>query len=353
MKKFMTYIAVFIIITACMLMFFIRNFPAEMAELSLDGSVNPSQIDIAMLDNSIYDYLNIYDIFVRSENANVYSGNINILLRKSDIKAGLMTYKDDEIIMGENYMQENFNYSLLGEKYESQFGEYNVNCIIKNSDKTYYRNISILDDINIKGQRLYISLITDKKIPIKYNQVINALRYYNIGVAKSLYYSDVINCFKKLLIVLIIAEFLFFFIKLLNYCKKSLVALSESRKTSQYDLTIKEFIFKTNNISSIFKLIVQVVILILLGIALMVLTVFIIKIYTSYLIDYTSLKSILNAVTNFISMLKYYITNGLTNIAVALISCIVIYLISFIMIIIIELRKYISKFMNKEKSALN
>lgn len=353
MKKLMTYIAVFIIITACMLMFFIRNFPAEMAELSLDGSVNPSQIDMAMLDNSIYDYLNVYDIFVRSENANVYSGNINILLRKSDIKAGLMTYKDDEIIMGENYMQENFNYSLLGEKYESQFGEYNVNCIINNSDKTYYRDISILDNVNIKGQRLYISLITDKKIPIKYVQAINALRYYNISVAKSLYYSDVINCFKKLLMVLIIAEFSFFFIKLLSYCKKSLVALSESRKTSQYDLTIKEFIFKSNNISSIFKLIFQVIILILLGIALMFLVVFIIKISTSYVIDYTSLKSILNAVTDFTSLLKYYISNGLTSIVIALISCVVIYLVSFFTILIIELRKYFLKFMNKDKSVLN
>lgn len=352
MKRLMTYIAVFIVITACMLLFFIKNFPAEMAELSLDGVVDPSQIDIAMKDNSIFDYLNIYDIFVRGENANVYSGNINILLRKSDIKVGSMTYKDDEIVMGEKHMEENFNYNLLGEKYESQFGEYNVNCIIKNSDKTYYRDINILQSVNIKNQRMYILLVNEKKLPIKYEQVLSAFIYYNARVAKSIYYLDVINFFKKLLTILIIAEFIIIFLKLLSYTKKSIVALTESRKSLQYDYTLKEFILKSDNITSIFKILYQVIILVLLGISMMWLTIVILKISTSYVIDYSSLKSIINAIADFIALMKYYIANGLTDISLALINCIVIYLLTFFTIFIIYAKEFAVKLKGKGKFSI-
>jgi hypothetical protein len=349
MKRLMMYIAVFILITACMLMFFIRNFPAEMTELNLDGVVNPNQIDIAMKDNSIFDYLNIYEIFVRSESANIYTGNINILLRKSDIKAGALTYKDDEIIMGEKHMEENFRYSLLGEKYQSQFGEYNVNCIIKNIDKTYYRDINILQNVNIKNQRLYISLFNEKRAALKYKQTIDAFMYNNISVAKSIYYLDVINFFKKLLIILIIAEFAIIFLELLAYTKNNIVALSKSRQSSQYDYTINEFILESNNVKAMLKILSQVVMLVLLGVSMMWATVVILKITTSYVIDYSSLKSIINAITDFTSLMKYYIANGLSNISSALISCIIIYLMTFFAIFIINVIKFYIKLKEKGK----
>ena len=349
MKKLMTYIAVFIIITAFMLLFFIRNFPAEMAELSLDGIANPNQIDRAMVENSIYDYFNVYDIFARGENANVYTGNINILLRKSDIKAGAMTYSDDEVIMGDKHMEENFKYNLLGEKYESQFGEYYVNCVIKNSDKVYYRDLNILQNVNIKSQRLYISLVSEKKLSMKYEQVISTLRYYNISISKSIYYADAINFFKKLLILLIIAEFTIIFFKFLNRTKKSIVALSESRKSSQYDLTLREFIFKSNNVKSILKILSQVIILTSLGIAIMWLTVVILKISTSYVIDYTSLKSIMDAVGSFISFMNYYLVNGFTDISSSLMSCIIIYLLTVFTILVINVKEFVVKLKGKRK----
>lgn len=349
MKKLMTYIAVFIVITAFMLLFFIRNFPAEMAELSLDGIANPNQIDRAMVENSIYDYFNVYDTFVRGENANVYTGNINILLRKSDIKAGAMTYSDDEVIMGDKHMEENFKYNLLGERYESQFGEYYVNCIIKNSDKVYYRDLNILQNVNIKSQRLYMSLVNEKKLPMKYEQVISTLRYYNIGISKSIYYSDAINFFKKLLILLIIAEFTIIFLKFLNRTKKSIVALSESRKSSQYDLTLREFIFKSNNVKSILKILSQVIILTSLGIAMMWLTVVILKISTSYVIDYTSLKSIMDAVGSFISFMNYCLVNGFTDISSSLMSCIIIYLLTVFTILVINVKEFFVKLKGKRK----
>ena len=91
------------------------------------------------------------------------------------------------------------------------------------------------------------------------------------------------------------------------------------------------------------------IILVLLGVSMMWLTVIILKIKTSYIIDYSSLKSIINAATDFISLIQYYIANGLTDISSALISCIIIYLMTFFAIFIVNVIKLAVKLKEKGK----
>ncbi len=350
MKKLLTYIGVFIVITAFMFLFFSKNFPTDIAELCLNGVANPEQVDKAMKEISIYDYLNIYDIFSCDENVSVYSGNINILLKKSDIEEHGITFNDNEVIMGDRYIEKQFKYNLLGERYISSFGEYDVNCIIKNNDRVYYRDLNILQNTDVKSQKIYLSLISEKKLPINYSNTVDILKYYGINVSKSIYYADVINFYQKLLILLLISALVIVFIKLVAYTKNSAKQLLEFQSSSKYDLELREFIFKPNNIKLILKVFFEVLIQILIGVATLWLTIVFLNTQMSYGVDFTSLKSITDSINAFARLIKYYIANGFTNISLAIVNCIIIYLLTFFVILIINATKIIIKIKEKKQN---
>ena len=344
MKKFLTYIGVYILITALMFLFFVRNFPANMVELSLNSVAKPEQVEKAMKEFMIYDYLNIYDILSYEENVSVYSGNINILLKQLDVVEHGMTFNDNEVIMGDRYMEKQFKYNLLGEKYKSSFGEYDVNCIIKNNDRVYYRNLNILQNANIKSQKIYLSLISTKKLPIDYNNTIKNFKYYGLNVSKSIYYADVINFFKKMLILLVVSTLSIVFFKLLSNTRKSAAQLLEYQKSSKYDLEIGEFISKPNNIKLILKVFCKVLLQVLTAVTILFLTVVFLNTNISYSVDFTSLKSVTDAINAFFNLIKYYILNGFTDISLAIVSCIIIYLLILIVLITVNANNLVKKF---------
>lgn len=353
MKKLLTYIGVFIVITAFMFLFFSKNFQTDMAELCLNGVAKPEQVAKAMEEILIYDYLNIYDIFSYEENVSVYSGNINILLKKSDIEECGITFNDNEVIIGDRYMKKQFKYNVLGERYISSFGEYDVNCIIKNNDRVYYRDLNILQNTDVKSQKIYLSLISAKKLPINYNNTIDLLKYYGINVSKSIYYADVINFFQKLLILLIISGLVIVFIKLVAYTKNSAKQLLEFRYSSKYDLELREFIFKPNNIKLILKVFFEVLIQILIGFATLWLTIVFLNTQISYSIDFTSLKSVADAINAFARLIKYYIVNGFTDISLAIVNCIIIYSLTFFVILIVNATKHTIKIKAKKQNNIS
>lgn len=339
MKKLLVYIGVFIVITAFILLFFIKSFPLNIAELSLEGSTKPEQVDKAMEDMLIYDFLNIYNIFGYGGNISVYSGNINMLLKDSNIEAIELTFKDNEVIMGEGYMKERFNYSLLGEKYTSVFGEYYVNCIINDSENIYYRNLRVLENTDIKNQLIYLSLLNTKKQTMGYNSTINSLREYGINVSKGIYYADVINFYKKLLILLVVSALVIIFFRILSYTKNAASKLVAVQRSSKYDIDFGEFIAKPNNLGLIVKVIFQVVIQLFIGATILWLTVFLLNIKSSYEVDFTSLKSILKTLNSFIDLIKYYVANGFTDISLAIVKSIIIYVSTIIIIFVVNSTK--------------
>lgn len=343
MKKLMTYVLVFILITASILLFLTRNFAPDIVEMSFNTIVDSSRIDRAIMNSPIYNYFNIYDVYARGENVSVYSGNINMLLSKSKIETVPLTYRDDEVIMGSKHMENNFKYNLLGERYDSQFGSFNVNCIIKNNDRVYYRDVNILRTVNIKSQNLFISLMDNKRNPVEYKYINSILKSEGLDISRSIYYLDVINFFKKLLAVLTAIEFTLIFLKLLKSAKASIIQLSELRKSSSYDLTLREFIFKSNSIKTFFRILYKVIILGLLGIAVVVLVVVIVNIKSSYVIDYTSLRSILDAMKSFTSLMRYHILNGFTDMSLTIMNCVIVYSVAVLMILLSNLKQYIIK----------
>ncbi len=343
MKKLLAYISVFIVITSLMLLFIIKNFSENKLEICLKNIVMPEQVSIAMDGILAYDYINIYDVHSNEENSSIYTGNINILLQSEDIEEIGITYNDNEVIMGEHFMKKHYNYNVLGEKHLSSYGEYDVNCIIKGSKRIYYRDLNILQNSNIKNQRIYLLLTDKKSIPINLNNTVENLQYYGINASKYIYHADVINFFKKILILLsIIAISIVFFI-LLYSIKEIYKKLSESHKSIKYDFDFKEFILNADNFKLILKLIFKVFVEIAIGATILYLFIKFLNIYISYSVDFTSLKSILGAINEFIDLIKYYVDNGFTDITLVIVKFIFIYLIVFVVTITIIIAKIINK----------
>lgn len=320
-----------------------KNFPSDIAEISLNSVAHPEQVSKTVEDLQLFDYLNIYDIYSYEENAKLYSGNINILLKQKGIEQVGITLRYDEVIVGDRYMKEHFNYNLLGERYTSNFGEYAVNGIIKNNDSIYYTNSDILQNTDVKKQTLYVSLINTKKRMADYNTTVNALSYYDINVSKSIYYADVNNFFKKLLILFILSALSIVFLKTLSYTKKNTAQIVEFHKSSSYDLELWEFIFKPDNLKILLKILAEIALEIIIIFAVLRLTTVFLNTRISYSVDFTSLKSITDAIKAFLNLIRYYINNGFTDISFAIVKCLIIYLVAAALIIAINSRKLFGK----------
>ena len=330
MKKLLSYIVVFIVITALMLLFVTKNFSGNIVEINLKNIANPEQVNMAMDKAMAYDYINIYDIFTSEENSSVYTGNINIFLRTKDEEERGISLNNNEVIMGEKFMKKHYNYNTLGVKHITPSKEYEVNCIIKGSERIYYRDLSLLQTNAIKNQRIYLSLLSNNGRHMGVNNTIENLRYYGIDTSKYIYYLDVVNFFKKILILLVIIALSSIFFVNFHSTKLSYKQISEQFKSSKYDLELREFINNSDNFGFIIRLTIKIILQILIAVTILYLFIRFLNIKLSYSVDFTSLRSILDAVNNFVQLIKYYIAYGFTDISITIVKCVVVYLIAFV-----------------------
>ena len=330
MKRLLMYISILIIVTTLLLLFVIKNFPNDIVEICLKSDYTKDQIEAAMQQISAYDYLNIYDVFSLETNASIYFGNINILLDDKKIEQCGMTFDDKEVIMGGKFMEENFKYNLLGEKYRSSYGEYDVNCIIKGSDRIYYRDLNVLENNNIKNQRLYLVLSDYQNRLIDVNLVIDNLKYAGIYVSHRIVYYDLSRFLEKLLVILLIVLNSIVFIELLKKNKLYYKDIRVKYEVDKYNLNLKYFVLKDYNLRLILKLLFICLIQVLICFTILYLTIKFKNIYLSYSIDFTAFRSITEAVKSFVNLLKYYIINGFTDISMMIVKVIFVYILTLI-----------------------
>lgn len=343
MKKLLIYIITLIVITASIFFVLKKNFPPDIVEINFESIIDSRRINEAVNSLYLYDYLNLYDISFQEKNAKLYSGNINILLRNKDIEDIGITLKDNEVLIGDKFMKKNFKYNLLGETYTSIFGDFAVNAIIKNDDNVYYRNLDFFDAASVKKQILYLSLMSTKGRTVSYKNTIESLRYFGINVEKSIHYADVVNFFLKVLVLLILTALVIVFLMVMSLIKKIATQIKDRQKSFSYELELHEFVLKTENFQNILKLLAGIFIEIAIIFAVLYFTIIFLNTPFSYEIDFTSLDSVLNAIKAFLSLMKFYILNGFTNISLAIIKCIMIYTITLVVIIAINLKKLFIK----------
>ena len=326
MKKTLIYLSILIIITWVMFLFVSKNYPENIVEICLKNYVSPEQVAYAVNNLEAYDYLNVYDIFSYDEKASVYSGNINLFLYNKKRQENGFTFNNNEVIMGDNFMEDNFNYNLLGEKYLSSYGEYDVNCILENNDRVYYRDLEILKSSMIKSQKIYLSLLNTRKTYMNPSNTVKALEYNGIDAAKSIAYIDVINFLKKLLMLLITIVTILIFIIVWRKNKKIGKNILSTYKATKYDIEIKDFIIKKDNLRLMIKLLFTAFLQLINGIIIIYLVASFVRIPLGIDVDITSLKSIIGAAITFIDLLKYYFLNGFTDISFMIVKIIIIYL---------------------------
>ena len=158
MKRIIYGVCSLIILTFFMIIYVQKNYDESIMEINLSEYISPKEIVDIIDETEIYDYVIVCDLFSNEESAKVYAGNLNILINDR-IKDSLgIALNGHEVIMGDRFAKKNYNYYPLGEKHITKYGEYRINGIIKNSGDIYYNDLKILEDSQIKNQRLYVVL---------------------------------------------------------------------------------------------------------------------------------------------------------------------------------------------------
>ena len=346
MKRALIYVGTLIIITGLLILFVGKNYPENIIEFCLNEYISPEDVSDIMKDLNVFDYFNVYDIFSKEGTASVYSGNLNLFLQDKKRQDVGLTYEDKEVIMGEKFVDKNLKYYPLGSKYISAYGEYDVNCIFEGSDRIYYRDLEILETAGIKSQKIYLSVINTKKIMMLPSIKIHEAKFYGMNIAKSIAYKDVTDTLKKIAALLIIVMAFLVFAVILRLNRKILSKIVSSYKESKYDLDIKDFIIKRDNLKIIIKQIFAVLLQVLSIIFILYSVSSFTNVPVSYNIDISSLKSITDAITSLTDLLKYYHSNGFTEISWMIVKIIMIYVSSSVLIFIIMLslnKKFVKK----------
>ncbi len=366
MKRALIYIGILIIITGLLILFVGKNYPENIIEFCLNDYISPEDVSRIMQDLNVFDYFNVYDMFSEEETASVYSGNLNLFLYNKKIQGiGLsyedkaaeseqadekestgLTYEDKEVIIGDKFIDKNFRYYPLGTKYTSVYGEYDVNGILEGSDRIYYRDLEILKTARIKSQKIYLSVINARKIMMLPSIKIHEAKFYGMNIGKSIAYKDVTDSLKKIATLLITVMAFLVFAVILRLNKKILRQIANSYKESKYDLDIKDFIVKRDNLKIIIKQIFAVLLQVLSIIFILYSVSSFTNVPVSYNIDISSLKSITDAITSLTDLLKYYHLNGFTEISWMIVKIIMIYVSSSVLIFIIMLslnKKFVKK----------
>lgn len=338
MKKLLLYFSILIVITGMLILFVSKNYPENILEVCLKSYASPELVDSVVKKIGSFDYFNIYDIFSKEDAISVYSGNINLFLYDKNIQRFELTFNDDEVIMGENYMYEYLKYDALGGKYKSEYGEYYINCIIENNDRIYYRDLKILESSRVKNQKIYISLLNSKNILMNPQNKLLELENNDILYAKSIAYIDVINFLKQLIVLLLIIYTLLIIITLNIKSGSARKKIASAYKNIKYDLEFREFLIKKESLKLIIKYIFYILLQVAGAIIIIYLVAKLISIPVSYSIDIRSMKSIINAVLSFVDLLKYYYLNGFTEISSMIVKIIMIYFFTSILFIIINIK---------------
>lgn len=357
MKRALIYIGTLIIITGLLILFVDKNYPENIIEFCLNEYISPEDVDRIVKDLNAFDYFNVYEIFSKEGTASVYSGNLNLFLYNKKVQGiGLshedkeieseqvdeeessgLTYEDKEVIIGDKFIDKNFKYYPLGTKYTSVYGEYDVNGILEGSDRIYYRDLEILKTARIKSQKIYLSVINTKKIMMLPSIKVHEAKFYGMNIGKSIAYKDLSDSLKKVAALLIIVMAFLVFAVILRLNKKIFRQIVSSYKGSKYDLDIKDFIIKRDNL----KIIIKQIFAFLLQVLSIIFILYSVSSFTnvpvSYNIDISSLKSITDAITSLTDLLKYYHSNGFTEISWMIVKIIMIYVSSSMLFLIIML----------------
>ena len=338
MKRIIYGVCSLIILTFFMIIYVQKNYDESIMEINLSEYISPKEIVDIIDETEIYDYVIVCDLFSNEESAKVYAGNLNILINDR-IKDSLgIALNGHEVIMGDRFAKKNYNYYPLGEKHITKYGEYRINGIIKNSGDIYYNDLKILEDSQIKNQRLYVVLKNKDNKAIDENTLVSQLSSWGISNPVVLNYGNVKKFLIKILIVLIMILIIIVLVKQYKILKKSVYEMMKKFNEVKYDLYFRQFITKRYNFADIKNIIISLTFMTLSAYFISFLTVKFVCLKMPYKLNPVSPKSINDAIKLFTGLIRYYVQNGMTEVSTVIVSLAVVYFIALAVIILYSLR---------------
>lgn len=340
MKKTVYALLTFIIITFLMFLYIESNFYKGIVEVCLNDYYTVEETIEALEQGKIYDYLIIYDLY-NEENTKVYKGNINILLRGKIKEKINIEFSEDEVLMGDKFAGKNYEYYPLGREHKFNNKEYRINAIIIDSSDMYYNDLSMLENQNIKRQRIYAVLKDKDGVKVDENTFLSILKSRNINPTAHIYYENIGKLLLKIIILCFTVILLCILFKFKDGLKKLLSSLIKGYKDSKYDIDILSYIKKHESTKIIKSITLSFSAMIVSIILIMFLSVKYINLRMPYKFNPVSPKGIYGVLKSFCDFILYYLNNGLTEMSLIVFKIICTYfMVIFLSLIIYITRKH-------------
>lgn len=324
MKKTVCVLLTVIFITFILFLYVKSNFYKGVAEICLSDYHTLEETEEALEQAQIYDYLIIYDLY-NEENSKVYKGNINILLNGIIKEKTNIELSEDEVLMGDKFAEKNYAYYPLGREHVFNNKEYRINAVITDSSDIYYNDIGMLENQNIKGQKIYAVLKNKDGVNIDENTFLSILKSRNVNPVAHIYYDNISKLLLKIIILCFMVILIYIIFKLKNVLKRLFNGLKAGYEDCKYDIDILEYIKKRENAKTIKDIILFSVATIISIICGMFLTVKYINLRMPYRFNPVSPKSIYGILKSFCDIISYYLNSGITEMSLIVLEIVFVY----------------------------
>lgn len=325
MKKTVYALLTVIIITLLMYIYVESNIYKGVSEVCLSDYQTLEKIEEALEQGQIYDYLIVYDLY-NKENSKVYKGNINILLRGKIEEKANIEYSENEVLMGDEFAEKNYEYYPLDKKHNFNKKEYSINAILRDSCDIYYNDLSMLENQDIKKQRIYAVLKSKDGVRVDENTFLSILKSKNINPDSNIFYDNIGKLLLKIVILCFIVIFVIIIFKLKDILKKLFKKIVTGYQNCKYDINIWSYIKERESSKTLKSIMIYFGISIILILCLMFVIVKYINLRMPYRFNPVSPKSIYSVVKSFCDFISYYLINGQTEMSLIALKLVFVYL---------------------------
>lgn len=316
MKQFISVMCLMLLLSGMVLMVITKMLSPDVMEITLAGYHDTENLKRRTEQTGIYDYLILNGIYTYEGNMYTYEGDIQLLLYG---KSGCRMSMEDgkEVLLGKRYVENNYLYDPLGEKYFSEYGEMNVGGIVP-GDGIYLSSTDEVDVDSVRVQRLYAVLRDEENNAIDRDTVISILQSYGISILSAVYYKDIFNFMYKIIISLGLLLMTYLMVKAVSAAKGCCIYLRKGYKLEKYDSYVIKFLARVENRRMVLKFAIFLIYMIACIICVLYLSVKFLNMRMPFKVNPVSPRSIWEALSSFGDLMNIYLTYGFTDAATAM-----------------------------------
>lgn len=332
MKKWLICLFILILITCGLLVYENKTMDNNQVEISINSFQYPQNMKNLINKMGVYDYVNVYDVLVNNKIIKVYEGNINILLNKYEIENENITLDNDEVIVGDKFLDSYFNNFCINNKVQFNNKDYLISCTLKNTEDIYFRNLDLLYNNIILKQVVYVSKFGRDNY-VSLDRMKTILEYNYVSILSMVDYEDVCDTLRLILCFLSILFIILVFVKLYKYTRIKFECINKNYSRTSRVLTLFQFIRDKSNMSLIFSFVCCVLCSIIMCYTCFYLLNYIFSVKVPYNINITSIKNLDIIINQSIEFFRYSLKYGFTDRGLCILNIVLTYITTIIILI--------------------